>query len=148
MPHSPEAYKRWYEKNKEKIRKQKREVMQSLRAKEPEKYRIQSRQSKERLKERVFDKYGRECVRCGFTDVRALTLDHVLNNGSAERQEHGERGVYRRALQDEYTAEYQTLCMNCQFIKRVEAGKQNQHQQWCASHGIPFTNASTTAEHG
>ena len=144
MPHSPEAYRIWYEKNKEKIRKQKREVMRSLRKKHPEKYRSQSRKSKARLKEQVFDKYGRKCVRCGFDDVRALTLDHVLNNGSDERAEHGERGVYRRALLDAHTSEYQTLCMNCQFIKRVEAGRQNQiNPQWCASHGISSSNGST-----
>lgn len=142
MPHNTESYKAYYERNKEKIRKQKREVMRELRRKDPLKYRSHSAQSKRRLKDRVFDKYGRECVRCGFTDERALTLDHVLNNGSEERTEHGERGVYRRALLDQHTAEYQTLCMNCQFIKRHEANRQNQHtQQWCASHGIPYTNA-------
>ena len=147
MAHSPEAYKRWYEKNKEHIRNRKKLVMRSLRAKEPEKYREQSRRSTKKLKDAVFDIYGRECKRCGFGDVRALTLDHVLNNGAEERIEHGERGVYRRALSAQHAGEYQTLCMNCQFIKRHEANRQNQHpKQWCDLHGIPSTNESKNIE--
>lgn len=64
---------------------------------------------------------------CGYSDIRALTLDHVLNNGAEERKRIGERGVYNRCLRDDVTDEYQILCMNCQFIKRVEEKRQNQH---------------------
>ena len=127
MAHSKEAYKRWYENNKTKIREQKREVMRRLRANDPDKYAEQSRQSKKRLKDNVFHIYGQICASCGFEDRRALTLDHVLNNGAEERKEIGERGVYIRALLPENMAEYQILCMNCQFIKRVESQRQNQH---------------------
>ena len=121
------AYKKWYEAHKEQVRKKKRENMRRYRAADPEKYRLQSRAAKKRLKDKVFDKYGRQCVSCGFMDIRALTLDHVMNNGAQERKSLGERGVYYRALEDCHTKEYQCLCMNCQFIKRVKCGKQNQH---------------------
>lgn len=124
---SKESYKKWYEANKDHARKTKREAMRRYREINPEKHRAQSNASKARLKDCVFAVYGRTCVLCGFSDVRALTLDHTLNNGAQERAERGERGVYRRALLTENRGEYQTLCMNCQFIKRHEAGRQNQH---------------------
>ena len=120
-------YKKWYESNKEAARKSKRENMRKYRAADPEKHRAQSRAAKKKLKDAVFDVYGRECSVCGFDDVRALTLDHVRNNGSDERASIGERGVYRRALESEFRWEYQTLCMNCQFIERVKSKRQNQH---------------------
>lgn len=120
-------YKKWYDNNLEHARKKKREGMRRYRAERLEHYAAQSRASNAKLKEMVFGVYGKRCVICGFSDVRALTLDHVLNNGAEERKEHGERGVYRRSLLPEFRHEYQTLCMNCQFIKRVEAKRQNQH---------------------
>jgi len=122
-----ERHRQWYQANKKRLRKTKRETMRRLRSERPEHYRDQSRQAKQRLKDKVFAAYGASCLTCGFTDRRALTLDHVLNNGAEERKAIGERGVYRRALLVEHRNEYQVLCMNCQFIKRVEAQRQNQH---------------------
>ena len=124
---SKDYYRKWYENNKEKAREMKRINMRKYRAANPQKYRAQSRAAKKKLKDAVFDIYGRRCVRCGFEDERALTLDHVKNNGSKERSELGERGVYYRALKEENYNDYQTLCMNCQFIKRVKDRMQNQH---------------------
>lgn len=128
-----EAYRRWYEKNKNKIRQQKTETMRRLRKSDPEKYAKHSRDAKARLRQSVLDAYGRTCSICGFSDERALTLDHILNNGSKERKELGERGVYYRALQLENHPEYRILCMNCQFIERHKAGRQNQYK---SSHRI------------
>jgi len=122
-----ERHRQWYQANKERLREYKRENMRKYRAARPEHYRRQSRNAKQRLKDKVFSAYGAVCVLCGFADRRALTLDHVLNNGAEERKAIGERGVYRRALEPQHKAEYQVLCMNCQFIKRVEANRQNQH---------------------
>jgi len=120
-------YKDWYERNKESTRKNKRELMRKYRAENPEHYRKQSRDAKAKLKEKVFNMYGRVCVGCGFDDIRVLTLDHINNNGAEERKALGERGVYRRAIEIYRPEEYRTLCMNCQFISRIENGRQNQH---------------------
>jgi len=131
-----EYHRKWYQKNKERLRKKKAENMRKYRAENPEKYREQSRNAKKRLKDKVFEIYGHVCCRCGFADKRALTLDHILNNGAEERKEFGERGVYKRAVDNYLPDEYQILCMNCQFIKRVEFGRQNQHvRQWSKQHG-------------
>lgn len=108
-----------YEEHKEEMRDKKKKKMKQLRDNNPEKYNAQSRAAKAKERAALFEMYGHACSGCGFTDKRALTLDHKLNNGSQERKKFGERGVYRRALEMCRPDEYQTLCMNCQFIKRV-----------------------------
>lgn len=118
------AYKKWYEANKDKARQQKRESMKRLRAANPAKFNAQSCAAKARERAALYEMYGHTCVRCGFDDKRALTLDHIKNNGSTERAELGERGVYRRAKSAHLPEEYQILCMNCQFIKRAESWQQ------------------------
>ena len=122
-------HREWYQKNKERLRPYKAANMRRYRAENPEKYRKQSREAKAKLKNAVFDMYGRECSECGFEDIRALTLDHIENNGAEERKELGERGVYLRATEKYRPNEYRILCMNCQFIKRVEAKRENQHSR-------------------
>lgn len=121
MKTQAEYHRDWYKKNKERLREYKRTNMQRYRESSPEKHAHQSREAKRRLRQKLLALYGPVCVCCGFTDARALTLDHVKNNGAAERAELGERGVYRRALT--HKADYQILCMNCQFIKRFEVAK-------------------------
>ena len=115
----------YYEKNKDKIRKRKRETMRRLRAERPEHYAAQSRAAKQRLREQLFEIYGHECAICGFSDKRALTLDHILQNGNEERRRLGERGVWQRARDHYRPEEYRTLCMNCQFIERTKNGNEN-----------------------
>jgi hypothetical protein len=101
--------------------------MKKCRNEEPEKYNRQSRKAKSRIRERLYDMYGNKCVLCGFDNILALTLDHINNNGAEERKALGERGVYYRALEKYRPNEYRIICMNCQFIERVEHGRQNQH---------------------
>lgn len=122
-------YAAWYHRNIEKAREQKRLMMQRLRKENPEKYAAHSRKAKAKERERLYEIYGHVCAICGFSDKRALTLDHRLNNGNEERRQLGERGVYRKAKAGYAPDEYQILCMNCQFIKRVEDKNQNQHKE-------------------
>ena len=111
-------YKKWYENNKDRARKLKRRNMRKYRKENPEKYRKYSRDRIAAQRESLFEMYGHVCSVCGFSDKRALTLDHILRNGNQERKEVGERGVYRKALKEFRPDIYRTLCMNCQFIQR------------------------------
>jgi len=124
-----ESYKKWYEANKERARKMKREKMREYRAANPEKHRKISRDAKARLRKKIYDLYGESCVLCGFTNLTALTLDHILGNGKIERELLGERGVYLRATRQYLPNEYRILCMNCQFIERERL------RVWLDSHG-------------
>ena len=59
------------------------------------------------------------CTHCGFNDLRALSIDHINGNGHRLRtQDKAHRLIYRWLKDNSYPSGYQTLCMNCQFIKR------------------------------
>ena len=72
-----------------------------------------------KIRQRLLDHFGRVCDRCGFNDERALQLDHVNGNGNAESRKIGTYSVYVKAMQAP-KGEYQLLCANCNWIKRVE----------------------------
>lgn len=61
---------------------------------------------------------GGRCVRCGFDDLRALQIDHILGGGTKEHRTIGNSAVYRKVLAGE--PGYQCLCANCNWIKRAE----------------------------
>lgn len=64
---------------------------------------------------------GGKCIVCGFSDQRALQIDHINGGGSQERKERNYMGnfhkhVLRSFLNNEN--KYQILCANCNWIKR------------------------------
>lgn len=71
----------------------------------------------------VLAHYGRDgqpvCMHCGFTDVRALSLDHIKGNGNLHRRTI-KKWLYLWLKQEGFPEGYQTLCMNCQMIKAHE----------------------------
>ena len=82
----------------------------------------------QRLKSEVLTHYGGgelACVKCGFSDIKALSLDHISGNGAAERKKLGYRAqeVYLTLRKLNWPVGYQTLCMNCQWIKRSDNGE-------------------------
>ena len=64
------------------------------------------------------------CVKCGFNDIRALSIDHIYGGGKAHNRSihNGKLGghFYHWLKKNDYPKGYQTLCMNCQWIKRSE----------------------------
>lgn len=59
------------------------------------------------------------CARCGFSDFRALQLDHVLGDGGKERA--GRKKINRAIVRGQIDiSRYQVLCANCNWIKRYE----------------------------
>lgn len=109
--------KEWIEKNRERYNQAKSE------------YRF-------RLKLEAIDHYSngtRSCARCGFaSDVDALQLDHIEDNGAAHRKELGIAGrgigagttMYERLRALGWMPGLQVLCANCNTIKalRVKRG--------------------------
>jgi len=63
------------------------------------------------------------CARCGFDDIRALSIDHINNDGNKHRREARPKrtragvGFYEWLRKNNYPEGFQVLCMNCQFIK-------------------------------
>ena len=73
-----------------------------------------------RSKELVLTHYGGgnlACVTCGYDDLKALSIDHINGNGSKHKKSIG-MNTYRWLIKNNYPLGYQTLCMNCQWVKR------------------------------
>jgi hypothetical protein len=74
------------------------------------------------LKENVLSHYGNEklaCVKCGYSDIRALSIDFIQGGHSGSGFPSGQL-LYRYLKRNGYPKGWQTLCMNCQYIKRDE----------------------------
>ena len=69
----------------------------------------------------LLDAYGGCCARCGFSDARALQIDHVDGGGC----QHFKRVPSTTAMQKEMiaavgTGRFQCLCSTCNWRKRCE----------------------------
>jgi len=84
---------------------------------------------RQKVKKEVLTHYGNgncSCVRCGFEDIRALSIDHINGNGHYLRTKNkSHRNITKWLKDNDFPIGYQTLCMNCQFIKRFEKGEEN-----------------------
>jgi len=74
-----------------------------------------------RLHAAVFALLGEQCVRCGFSDKRALQIDHICGGGSQEHNSLHTEGIMRKILNMSHPEnQYQILCANCNWIKKDE----------------------------
>lgn len=77
------------------------------------------------IRVRAINKLGGVCIRCSFSDIRALQIDHINGDGTIERKSLSPCKLYKLALNN--PTKYQVLCANCNWIKRVE-NKENKKQ--------------------
>lgn len=118
-----ERVKKYYQDHKEQIKIQsakwhKDHPEQSKKA--SRKYR---RKLMKELRQKIMEKLGNKCVKCGFSDIRALQIDHVHSGGTKERKEiHDCKKYYDKILAD-MGGNYQILCANCNSIKISENGE-------------------------
>ena len=83
-----------------------------------------SKRSRGKLKGEILTHYGNgecKCMKCGFSDIKALTLDHIVAIGG-KRQRTRSSGYYFYVdlKRQGFPKGYQTLCSNCQRIKQVD----------------------------
>ena len=74
----------------------------------------------ESLKQQIYDKLGNSCCRCGFSDKRALQIDHVNGGGNQEHSEIKNHLKFLKKVLEDADGNYQILCANCNWIKRIE----------------------------
>ena len=67
----------------------------------------------------VILKLGGKCA-CGYSDMRALQIDHVNGEGSKERRRLNGIPFLNKVLKQIDAGLYQVLCANCNWIKRSE----------------------------
>ena len=76
------------------------------------------------LKSEVLTHYGNgklACIECGESRLPCLSIDHINGHGVQHRltlRISGGRQFYVWLKKNGFPEGYQTLCMNCQYIKR------------------------------
>lgn len=77
-------------------------------------------------KKLLYEKMGGVCVKCGFSDYRALQIDHINGGGNKEikfLRATKKHGFYHKIVLESHLKnekKYQLLCANCNWIKRFE----------------------------
>jgi hypothetical protein len=85
-----------------------------------------SKEYRIRMRNAVMEILGNKCCKCGFSDSRALQIDHIKGGGNKERKEKrllGQGKVYYKEVMESLLKnelKYQCLCANCNWIKRFE----------------------------
>ncbi len=121
-----EYQNKYYHRHKEEIRQRQRERNNRLRVE----VRQYHREYKRRIKGEVLAHYGNGmlvCVVCGENSLPCLSIDHVAGGGKKHRRQASIRGnnIYGWLRKQGFPSGYQTLCMNCQFIKREQQLRSN-----------------------
>ena len=115
-------HRNYYLKNREKRLQQFRERFLA----NPDYYKNRNKKSKIE----VLTHYGNGvcgCVICSENRLGCLSLDHIKDNRTEETRRLGKPkywggpSFYIWLRKRNYPTGYQTLCMNCQFLKRVKA---------------------------
>lgn len=78
------------------------------------------RTRKVRYRREILTHLGDTCVLCGFSDARALHVDHVNGHGRIERLSMPRYAYMKKVLGSIPGKDYQLLCANCNAIKKVE----------------------------
>ena len=60
------------------------------------------------------------CIKCGFNNINALSIDHINGGGCQHRRSVHIHSIYDWLIEHNFPRGYQTLCMNCQWIKKFE----------------------------
>ena len=72
----------------------------------------------------VFDHYGKICSCCGEDDYKALTIDHINNDGKEHRDNVGKgKSIHVWLVKNNFPAGFQPLCWNCNLTKYFNGGK-------------------------
>jgi len=85
-------------------------------------YNERRRQQRNRDRLALLEYMGNKCERCGFSDWRALQIDHINGGGVREQKEAPHlKNPMSYYLHIKARPElYQLLCANCNWIKRYE----------------------------
>ncbi len=70
-----------------------------------------------RLRKLVFDHYGHECVCCGETEEKLLTIDHIVPIGGQRRRKASNRNLYQYLVHNNFPDGFQVLCIGCNWAK-------------------------------
>lgn len=81
-----------------------------------------SREYYKENRQEILNLLGNKCVKCNFSDSRALQIDHI-NGGGVKELRKLSTSLYFTKIKESIknnSNEYQLLCANCNWIKRIE----------------------------
>lgn len=80
--------------------------------------------TRKKLRLDVIEILGGKCLFCGFTDIRALQIDHIDGKSINDRvmRTSTPTTYYKKVIKDS-GKNYQLLCANCNWIKRSKNGE-------------------------
>ena len=123
LHHRVEVLERSNDYNK-KHKKERTKYMKKWRGKNRERDSQNKKQRRESLKKQIFELLGKICIKCKFSDEKALEIDHIHGNGREERKKFRSCSItYLNHIFKELRAgskDYQLLCANCNRIKEYE----------------------------
>lgn len=92
-----------------------------------------ARKTRRKARINIINILGGKCIRCGYSDYRALQIDHVNGDGSSERKLVTSRGWYSIVEKSFLAGEnrYQLLCANCNWIKKYENDENSNLKNKC-----------------
>lgn len=88
-------------------------------------HRESNRLSTDKIRVEVLTQYSGKppkCIKCGYSDIRALSLDLMVNGHRKSGIPYGVK-LYYRLRKEGYPKGWQVLCMNCQTIKEAKRRK-------------------------
>jgi hypothetical protein len=128
-----ENCKKWRANNPEKARENARIAMQKYRNKNREVYREGRRFHRVNVRKDIQSFFGSICCKCGFSDWRALQIDHINGGGLHDPvSKGGKTWRFRKYIRDnpeEAKLKYQLLCANCNWIKRYEMNENSNNSK-------------------
>lgn len=74
------------------------------------------------LRKKILDAYGNKCACCGETEEMFLEIDHINNDGSADRKIRRGTTFHKWLIDNNFPADYQLLCRNCNYAKFRNGG--------------------------
>ncbi len=83
--------------------------------------RISHKKQRDKLRELVFNHYGKECACCGERELKFLSIDHLNGNGAKHRKNiHGH--ITKWLVKNNFPKGFQTLCFNCNWGRYMNNG--------------------------
>ena len=116
--------------SEDELKKHDRESRRKYRLKNYEKIAAQARKHNKELKRELLTHYGDgkpACVICGESRSDCLSIDHINNDGYKDKRTGA--ALYHWLKKNNYPEGYQTLCMNCQFVKKHEVLRKREKER-------------------
>ena len=100
-------------------------------------FRTYDRRAGQKLKNKAIATLGGACVRCGFSDYRALEFDHIHGDGYKVKPSNSRSELRKHLRAGTIHEVYQLLCANCHAIKTYDAGEWGHNR----GNGVEFIEA-------